>query len=50
MAVKEFLENLGVNGAQLQARGFGETRPIASNNSAGNRQLNRRVEMKWVWD
>ncbi|WP_298423404.1 OmpA family protein [uncultured Kordia sp.] len=48
MAVKEFLENLGVNGKQLEARGFGETRPIASNNSEGGRQLNRRVRIELV--
>ena len=47
-AVKEFLENLGVNGNQLEARGFGETRPIASNNYAGGRQLNRRVQIKLI--
>lgn len=45
IAVKEFLENLGVNGNQLEARGFGSTRPIASNNSPGGRQLNRRVRI-----
>lgn len=49
-AVKEFLENLGVNGNQLEARGFGETRPIASNNSEGGRQLNRRVRIKLIKD
>lgn len=46
IAVKEFLENLGVDGTQLKARGFGETRPIASNNSEGGRQLNRRVRIE----
>lgn len=46
IAVKVFLENLGVNGNQLEARGFGETRPIASNNYEGGRQLNRRVRIE----
>lgn len=45
MAVKKFLENLGVNGEQLEVRAFGETRPIASNNTEGGRQLNRRVRI-----
>lgn len=48
MAVKEFLINLGVKENQLEARGFGETRPIASNNSEGGRQLNRRVRINLI--
>ena len=48
LAVKEFLENLGVNGNQLEARGFGQSRPIASNNYEGGRQLNRRVRIELI--
>ena len=48
LAVKEFLENLGVNGNQLEARGFGETQPIASNATEGGRQLNRRVRINLI--
>lgn len=47
-AVKIFLESNGVNGNQLEARGFGENRPITSNNSPGGRQLNRRVEINLI--
>ena len=47
-AVKEFLESKGVDGAQLEARGFGESRPLASNSSPGGRQLNRRVEINLI--
>ncbi|MEN9461388.1 MAG: hypothetical protein RIS84_1408 [Pseudomonadota bacterium] len=35
----------GVHGARLKARGFGETQPIASNNTIEGRQQNRRVEV-----
>lgn len=45
MAVKEYLESNGVDGRQLEARGFGESRPKTSNSSEGGRQLNRRVEI-----
>ena len=44
-AVVNFLENKGVDGRQLESRGFGESRPIESNSSPGGRQLNRRVEI-----
>jgi outer membrane protein OmpA-like peptidoglycan-associated protein len=45
--IKNFLENnLGVSKTQLEARGFGDTVPVAKNNDAQRRQLNRRVEIK----
>ena len=31
--------------SNVVARGFGKTRPIAANNTATGRKLNRRVEM-----
>ncbi len=46
--VVTFLENKGVDGRQLESRGFGESRPIESNSSAGGRQLNRRVEIQLI--
>lgn len=47
-AVVTFLENKGVDGRQLESRGFGESRPIESNSSEGGRQLNRRVEINLI--
>ncbi len=46
--VVTFLENKGVDGRQLESRGFGESRPIESNSSPGGRQLNRRVEIQLI--
>ena len=47
-AIVTFLENKGVDGRQLESRGFGESRPIESNSSPGGRQLNRRVEINLI--
>lgn len=44
-SVVNYLENLGVRGSRLDAIGFGETHPRASNSTARGRQLNRRVEI-----
>ncbi|HKR67193.1 MAG TPA: OmpA family protein [Thermoanaerobaculia bacterium] len=44
-SVSNYLENLGVRGSRLDAYGYGESRPKASNNSSSGRQLNRRVEI-----
>ena len=35
----------GVDGARLEATGFGEDRPVASNDTPSGRQQNRRVEL-----
>lgn len=43
-AVREALVKLGVPEAKLTARGFGETKPRADNDTPRGRQLNRRVE------
>jgi OOP family OmpA-OmpF porin len=43
-AVKSALEKRGVDGDRLNARGLGETKPIAPNKSPGGRHKNRRVE------
>lgn len=45
MAVKNTLVSQGVDGMRMNTIGFGETKPIADNNSEGGRQLNRRVEI-----
>jgi OOP family OmpA-OmpF porin len=44
-AVRDFLLQNGVNAAQLTTRGYGETSPVASNDTAAGRQQNRRVEL-----
>jgi outer membrane protein OmpA-like peptidoglycan-associated protein len=44
-AVKAYLEKLGVAGSRLTAKGFGESNPVASNDTAEGRAQNRRVEL-----
>lgn len=43
--VREFLASQGVPDANIITHGFGEQDPIASNETASGRQLNRRVEL-----
>jgi OOP family OmpA-OmpF porin len=45
-AVREFLITQGVASEQLEARGYGEAQPIASNATAEGRARNRRVVVK----
>ncbi|MEO7105402.1 MAG: OmpA family protein [Rhodoferax sp.] len=45
MAVRDALLNLGVAPSQVAVRGYGEAYPVAPNDTAMNRQLNRRVEI-----
>lgn len=42
--VKKYLISKGVPASNLQAEGYGETRPIADNGNLAVRKLNRRVE------
>ena len=44
-SVSSYLQNLGVSGRRLDAIGYGENSPKASNSSAAGRQQNRRVEI-----
>jgi outer membrane protein OmpA-like peptidoglycan-associated protein len=44
------LARRGVDASRLQPRGWGESRPIAPNDSAANRARNRRVEVIFVRD
>lgn len=44
-AVRSFLIEQGIDPDSITARGFGETNPKASNESAAGRQQNRRVEL-----
>lgn len=44
-AVKMVLIDAGISGDRLATQGYGEEFPVASNDSAGGRQMNRRVEI-----
>lgn len=44
-AVRQYLVSQGISPRRIVATGRGETTPVASNNTAGGRQLNRRVEI-----
>ncbi|WP_345106172.1 OmpA family protein [Mucilaginibacter panaciglaebae] len=43
-SVKSFLVSKGANPSRIEATGYGETQPIATNKTAKGRQMNRRVE------
>lgn len=45
MAVRSALQLQGVAKERIAVRGYGESYPVASNSSASDRQLNRRVEI-----
>jgi len=47
-SVANYLTSRGVASARLGTRGFGETQPIASNDTEAGRAENRRVEIKVV--
>jgi outer membrane protein OmpA-like peptidoglycan-associated protein len=44
-AVRDFLVQQGINTSSIAARGFGESQPVATNDTAAGRQQNRRVEL-----
>ena len=44
-SVRQGLIDLGIPSSRLTAEGYGEARPIATNNTAEGRQQNRRVEI-----
>jgi outer membrane protein OmpA-like peptidoglycan-associated protein len=45
-AVMRYLIKRGVAGSRLESKGYGETKPVASNGSASGREKNRRVEFR----
>ena len=47
-SVYEFLVANGINPARLEAHGYGERMPIASNSTDEGRQINRRVEFRII--
>ena len=44
-SVKNYLVGKGVAGSRLSTRGYGKTRPIATNDTEEGRALNRRIEL-----
>ena len=49
-AVYDYLLAKGITGAQLAWQGYGESQPIAANDSPAGRQKNRRVECRMMND
>jgi outer membrane protein OmpA-like peptidoglycan-associated protein len=44
-SVRDYLATEGIPSTSMTAHGFGKTQPVASNDTAGGRQQNRRVEL-----
>jgi outer membrane protein OmpA-like peptidoglycan-associated protein len=44
-AVRDYFVQQGINSATVEARGYGKTEPIATNDTPEGRQQNRRVEL-----
>ena len=47
-SVQDYLINKGVSPSQLETKGYGETQPIATNDTAEGREQNRRVELRRI--
>ena len=47
-SVRAFLIDLGVDPGRLQAKGYGDTRPVDSNDTEYGRERNRRIEMRRI--
>ncbi len=45
MSVRDALMQMGVSNDRIQVKGYGESFPVAGNDSASGRQMNRRVEI-----
>ncbi|PIF00734.1 MAG: cell envelope biogenesis protein OmpA [Maribacter sp.] len=48
ISVKDFLVEKGIDSSRLSAIGYGEDKPIATNNTRSGRKQNRRVEINLV--
>ncbi|MDR0828812.1 MAG: OmpA family protein [Prevotellaceae bacterium] len=49
-SVKAYLVKAGVAEERMQAEGYGETRPVATNKTAAGRTENRRVEFTVIFE
>ena len=49
-AVKNLLVGKGINAGRIIVEAFGETKPVATNETAAGKQANRRVEMAITYD
>lgn len=47
-SVVKYLTEKGISADRMQAKGYGETRPVASNDTEEGRQENRRTELKII--
>ena len=47
-AVAEYIIDRGVKESRIVAKGYGETKPVATNDTEEGRKLNRRVEFKII--
>ena len=45
-SVKTYLSERGVDANRMEVKGYGEAEPVAPNDTAEGRELNRRVELK----
>ncbi len=45
-AAKDYLVGRGIDVSRLESKGYGESQPVDTNETADGRELNRRVEMK----
>jgi OmpA-OmpF porin, OOP family len=45
-SVREYIVSKGIAESRITSQGYGETKPVATNETDEGRQLNRRVEFK----
>lgn len=46
--VKQYLVNKGINNERIKAKGYGESDPVAENNTKAGRKRNRRTEVRVI--